>query len=49
MILLLVYIFICAISAGAAAKNGWNLWDSFVLALVLTPLGLVRKFFLKAD
>jgi hypothetical protein len=29
MEILLIYIFICAISAGAAAKKGWNIWDSF--------------------
>lgn len=46
---LFIYLVVCAISAGAAAKNGWNLWDSFFLALILTPLVLLRKFFLKAD
>jgi len=46
---LFIYLVVCAISAGAAAKNGWNLWDSFFLALIVTPLVLLRKFFLKAD
>ncbi|MCW5912745.1 MAG: hypothetical protein KIT62_16870 [Cyclobacteriaceae bacterium] len=49
MEVLFIYAFICAISAAVAAKNGWSLWDSFFLALMLTPLVLVRKFFLKAD
>jgi len=49
MEILFIYVVVCAISAGAAAKNGWNFWDSFFLAFMITPLVLLRKFFLKAD
>jgi len=49
MEILFIYLVVCAISAGAAAKNGWNLWDSFFLAFILTPIALLRKFFLKAN
>jgi hypothetical protein len=49
MEILLIYIFICAISAGAAAKKGWNLWDSFLLAFLLSPAMIARRFFSEAD
>jgi hypothetical protein len=49
MEILLIYIFICAISAGAAAKKGWNIWDSFMMAIILSPLMIARRFFREAD
>ncbi|MBX2899613.1 MAG: hypothetical protein KF775_08180 [Cyclobacteriaceae bacterium] len=49
MDILFIYVFICAISAGAAAKKGWNLWDSFLLAFILSPAMIARRFFRVAD
>lgn len=49
MDILFIYVFICAIAAGAAAKKGWNLWDSFILAIMLSPLIIARRFFSEAD
>lgn len=46
---LLIYIAICAISAGIAAKQGWSVWDSFFLAFMLTPLIIARRLVVKAD
>lgn len=45
---LLIYIAICAISAGIAAKQGWSVWDSFFLAFMLTPLIIARRLVVKA-
>jgi len=49
MIILLTYVFFCAIAAGAAAKKGWNLRDSFLLAFILSPAMIARRFFKEAD
>lgn len=45
MMILLIYMFICAIAAGAAAKKGWNLWDSFILANYVKSFDYCQKIF----
>lgn len=49
MDILFIYVFICAVAAGAAAKKGWNMWDSFLLAFILSPVMIARRFFSEAD
>jgi len=49
MVILFVYVFICAISAGAAAKKGWNLGNTFILALIFSPAIIAQRFFREAE
>ncbi len=49
LLIFLIYSMVCLGLAIEASRKGWNFWDNFFIALMLTPIGLVIRLLRSAS